>query len=174
MAGRLNPDDLKMRKMWRKHPLLLNQLTAPLRTAVLLRYGLGPYRVHSYPEIRAHLEVNNLLGHGANVRGILVMANLEGSLQAREQEINAVAEQLPPATQLDPDLSLEVIELGLRSYNVLKRTGLSTINQVLAHTADQLMLKIVVPPRGFLKNLRRELADLADQPLYLRGEQPQS
>ncbi len=78
------------------------------------------------------------------------------------------AEVDAPATHGMENILIEELELGVRSYNCLKRVGIETIGDLVSKTEQELA---AIPNFG-KKSIEEVKETLATHSLYLRGDEP--
>jgi DNA-directed RNA polymerase subunit alpha len=98
-----------------------------------------------------------------------IFANLDPEeLQAgMTRAAGAVEAEVPQAHGME-NILIEELELGVRSYNCLKRVGIETIGDLVSKTEQELA---AIPNFG-KKSIEEVKATLATHNLYLRGDEP--
>lgn len=89
----------------------------------------------------------------------------EDHLRAPE-DLAPVVPQSTPAGDQHNDMLIEELELGVRSYNCLKREGIETVGELIARTEAELLN---IPNFG-KKSIEEVRERLAERNLKLRGE----
>jgi len=114
------------------------------------------------------IEPRDAIGQAAEIliRQLAIFTDLE-NIDVRAQGVEEVGAEAPSGAGAMENFPIEELELGVRSYNCLKRVGIETIGDLVTKTENELAS---IPNFG-KKSIEEVKETLATQGLSLRGDE---
>jgi DNA-directed RNA polymerase subunit alpha len=115
------------------------------------------------------LEPREAIGQAAQIliRQLAIFTDLENIDDLRAQGAEEVGTEAPSGAGAMENFPIEELELGVRSYNCLKRVGIETIGDLVSKSENELA---AIPNFG-KKSIEEVKETLATQGLTLRGDE---
>jgi DNA-directed RNA polymerase subunit alpha len=115
------------------------------------------------------LEPRDAIGQAAEIliRQLAIFTDLENIDDFRAQGAEEVGAEAPSGAGAMENFPIEELELGVRSYNCLKRVGIETIGDLVSKSENELA---AIPNFG-KKSIEEVKETLATQGLTLRGDE---
>jgi DNA-directed RNA polymerase subunit alpha len=115
------------------------------------------------------IEPREAIGQAAQIliRQLAIFTDLENIDDLRAQGVEEVGAEAPSGAGAMENFPIEELELGVRSYNCLKRVGIETIGDLVSKSENELA---AIPNFG-KKSIEEVKETLATQGLNLRGDE---
>jgi DNA-directed RNA polymerase subunit alpha len=115
------------------------------------------------------IEPREAIGQAAQIliRQLAIFTDLENIDDLRAQGVEEVGAEAPSGAGAMENFPIEELELGVRSYNCLKRVGIETIGDLVSKSENELA---AIPNFG-KKSIEEVKETLATQGLTLRGDE---